>query len=1222
MTKTTLIKTGLALLALLLLAQAVALAYIWLSGGAFGLGRWVWLGLVVAASVVSTTLVILFRKKIWIRDPHAERLRALSRAARQQFKQIRARARAINRVANKTPWHVFLAMQKEDQTTVMAELGYVAFGDPVVDKGLVFTTWTSPTAVAYRVEIASGTDLSFDLLDAILRHLFRNRPNLAVNAAFVEYELASLMRTSAVETANLATMNRILNVAAERFGIDLPVHVVLSGLNQLPDLARAALLTGHLGDGVIFGGYLDDDEPDVAARVDALFGELVRSLNAAQFQALQKQLLPEFSAALVNAPFQLSLVQAQLRGRMTALTRALPPRQTTLNLQSLVFIGAREGMDAVDPLTQVTGPRFFNDIAEVSRTGASTDSVTTENAGLLAAAYHNENFLAQPNRRQTFRQSFQAACWTFGLCALVGGFAYAVWENSRAYSKVNDHMDAMFDAYFAEIGGVPTDSDFLVERVLKLQPVRDGLMAYAPLDAHPYRRFLPNPSLETLYRGLYEDELAGGLQSALISFLEKDIFAYNSVADGVELVQLASVEAHLLTDQERHSAELSDYFAKGLAEEGEVSGVFQTQLRATLGDLFALNRPPETRNEDLRAVVVKTLSGLDTADLLYDALMRRSAYAERQDLRQMIGPRFVEVFEPIRDPEVYLVPRGYTRSGFDQLFQDGEMPELARMVNSYEAVIGKLDTAQQNAILRSVAQRYTADYIAHWTNFVGQLKLRNAEDWGDAQILMQALTNPSDNPIDRLVETLSENTDIAVYLPHDVEDAAGEGAEPTEPQLASASASAEAATGFNIRAAFRTYLEALRKNQDEQNQFDLFLAYARDVTLWLDEASSAKDGAGRFLFAEFQSADAANPLAVLNSFVLRSELEIIRSFGRSIVATLDGRAMQFVFDHIDAQWQAEILAPHGAALTQAYPFNEDSLRDFSLAEFTELFGEEGKFALFEAAYLAPFQDQSGSYRPRASFVLTGSADLAQEAKQAFARFRQISETLFAEGNAYLEFQLRTGYMSSDFSKLQVSSGLTLHQFQHGPVVWSKQTWPVAGLQDSDLTLRIFNRSRAVLNDVFRGPWSWFRLVQSGSVGVNPSLGVAETAFDLESGTAALQLNIAERYNPFAPGFFSDVSIPSSLFDLNAAPFWTEPDADIPLPEAPSETLLKSWLRGDRAAEDQLITGAGRSLSVETRRAIQIRLQATGYYRGPIDGIIGLATQQALFEWRENQEDRI
>lgn len=1220
MTRPRLIKSALLVLAILLLTQLVWLTWQWLSGAAFGLPYWIWMGVVVLAGIVATLLTIVFRKKIWVNDPQVARAKQVHQMAKAQFRQIQARAKVIDKTPNNTPWYLFLAMQKEDSATVMAELGYVAFGDPISDKELVFTTWTSPTAVAYRIEIEAGADLSFDLLNSVLRLLFRQRPNLAINAAFVEYELASLVQTSAAGTANASTMNRILNVVVENFGVDVPVHVLLSGLNHMPDLARAALLTGHLGGEVIFGGFLDEDEPDVASRVDRLFEGLVKSLNAAQFQALQKQLLPEFSAALLNAPFQLALLQTQLRSRMTALSRALPPRQKALNLQSIVFIGARDGMPSVDPLCQVAGQRFFASSPATALATAEDrpNSVTTENAGLVASAYHREGFVASPNLRRSVQQSLNARLWTFALIGVVGLFGLAVLQNVRAYSAVNNQVKQAFTTYYASINGVPTDSDFLAERVLKLQPIRDGLIAYEPLDARVYRRFLPSPSMKELYQGLYHDELTKGLQTSLISFLEKDIFAYNSVADGVELFHLASVEAQLFADQTKYKHELIEYYSDGLAEEGEVSGVFQTQLRATLDDLFTLNQPPATRNEDLRAVVAKTLLGLDTADLLYASLMRRSDYAERVDLRQLIGPRFFEVFNPIRDAEVYLVPRGYTRVGFDQLFQDGEMPELVQMIQNYETVIGETDSALENAIIRKVAQNYTADYIARWNAFLSALSLRDAADWGDAQILMQALTNTAENPVDRLVAMLASNTDIKVYqaIPPSAEGTEGDAV--PEPQLVPASTSAEATTAYNIRTAFRPYLDALRAGQDQQSQFDLFLAYARDVNLWLDAAGSATNGAGAYLFEQYKSAGATNPLAVLNAFVSRSELEIIRSFGQSIASTLDNRAMQYVYDYIDAQWQQQILANYGSNLTQAFPFDPSSEWDFPLMEFTDLFGPEGKLALFEQAFLTPFQAQSSAYVPRPTFLLTGNAELAPNAKVAFDRIRRISEALFVDGKPYLEFGIRTGYMSNSYSKLSVTSGVTLHQFSHGPVVWDKQTWPVAGIQDNDLTLRIFNHSRAVLNQTFQGPWSWFRLAEDGSVALNPSLGVAETVFDLESGTAALQFNAQVRDNPFGPGFFSGFDLPQSLFKADIPGYQAESLGETAETLNPSDSILQAWLRRDPEIEALLIDEKGQDLQFDTRISIQLRLQADGHYFGPIDGIIGSKTQLALKSWRNDQ----
>lgn len=1193
--------------------------YLWLSDSDFGLWHWIWLGIVSVLSLVVLALAIIYRKRIWPHDPAAAELRDLKQQVKRQFGQARSRARVIRRRADAVPWNIFIAHRVDAPSTAMAELGYVAFGEPVSHKGLTTTTWTSPTAIAFKVEIDGGAELSLDLLNFVFKRLFKNRPTLAVNAAYVEVELAMLMQTPAIQAGNTSTVNRILNVAAYEFGIDIPIHVALVGLEQVQDLSRAALLTGQLNKGVVFGGFLPDVDGGLDERVNALFAEIIANLGKGQMPALQKQLLPEFSASLLNAPLQLAMINAQLRTRMASLVQPFPPRTEPLNLQSIVFIGAQDAMPVIDPLAQVTGQRFFSQMPATANVEDGRTSVTVENAGLLARAYHGESFQVRPNRRQTAKRGLKSSLWTAGLTALVGSFAYLVWENYSSFRAVNNNLEAVFDTYFAEVSKISTDSDFLVQRTLLLQPLRDGLARYERLNQQNHRELLPDWSMEELYRGLYERELVDGYQASLIDFMEKEIFAFNSLGDGVELIQLATVEAQLHTDQVAHKDALITYYSDGLAEQGEVSGAFQNSLKGTLDDLFTLNQPRPNRNEALRTVVANTLGGLDTADLFYQALMRRPEYSERIDLRKLVGPRFAEVFVEIESPADYLVPRAYTLEGFEDLFVDGAMGDLNDILRGYESVIGELDTATENAITRRVAQNYTGDYIERWSRFIIALELRAAEDWSDAQILLAALTNASENPIDQLVGAITANTDIQVFLsapPDPAQAASGDQREMEEagPELAPPTSSTEAATAFNIRSAFRAYLDALQPGQDQQSTFDLFLSYARDVNLWMAEATNAPNGPGVYLFAQFQKPAAPNPLAVLDAFVTRSELDFIRDFGRSIVATLDDSAMEFVMDHIDSEWERQIMASHQAALTETFPFAPQSEIDFPLTEFTDLFGAEGKISIFEQHFLSGFRAANGQFAPRTTFLQAGRVDLNDATKIAFTRFNQISEAMFVDGKPFMEFRVRTGFMDNQLSQLSLSSGITLHQFSHGPVRWDTQSWPLTGIQDSTIAFRIFRRARALVDETYPGPWSWFRLVQDGSASLNPSLGVTEATFTTEGDAATLQFDAAVRYNPFAPGFFSDVSIPRSLFSLN------EPVVDVVDIEdemGPAEELLTSWRQREPEATQQLITLRGRQLELSTRLEIQRILANTGFYTEDLDGIFGPATRAALVAWRQD-----
>lgn len=1216
----TVIKALLALVLLATLIQFGWFAYLWLTDAVWGLGRLLWLGVASVMAIAALVLAIVFQKRIWPHDPVVAERRALMQLVERQFKQARSRARMIKRNPDAVPWNIFVTRKTDAPSTAMAELGYVVFGDPVSRDGLTVTTWTSPTAIAYKIEIDAGAELSFNLLNLIFRRLFKNRPTLAVNAAYVEIELATVMQSSSARAGDVSTINRILNVAAYEFGVDLPVHAAIVGLEHMEDLSRAALLTGQLNDGVVFGGFLSPIAGGVEAQVGALVEEMIANLNRAQMTALQRQLLPEFCSALLNAPLQLSLLKARVQARMASLVRPLPPRLDPLSLQSIVFIGARDGMPVVDPLAQVTAQRFFSTSRDsVDAADGQTTSVTAESAGLVAGAYHSEAFLVRPNRRRTAQRKAKSLVWTLGLTAMAGGFTSLVWENHQSYLAVNRNLEAAFKTYFTNVAAISPDSDFLVQRTLMLEPLREGLARYDALDNQNYRGFLPSFSMEDMYRGLYHQELVEGYQASLIDFMEKEIFAFNSLGDGVELIQLATIEAQLHTDQLTHKQDLIDYYAAGLAEQGEVSGAFQTSLRATLDDLFSLNQPRKNRNESLRTVVAKTLSGLDTADLLYQALMRQPKYNELVDLRRLVGPRFAEVFVPLDDPQSYLVPRAYTRSGFADLFVGGEMQDLTDVLRGYRSVIGELDSATENAIARRVAQNYTGDYISRWSGFVQALELREAEGWSDAQILLGALTNASENPIRQLVSAISANTHIEVFLPAAMNEPAADSAEQpaqgapakARPALAPPASSTEAAAAFNIRAGFRPYLDAVKPGPDQQSQFDLFLSYAKDVNMWLSEATTAPTGTGAHLFAQFNSPEAPNPLAVLNGFVIRSDFEFIRKFGGSIVTMLDDSAMDFVRAHINGEWERQILAPHQSSLTRAFPFDPRSDTDFPLAEFADLFGAEGKLRAFEQSYLSGFKTDDGQFASRATFLANKRVDLTDEAKQALARFSEISEAMFLDGKPFLEFGLRTSFMDSGLSRLSVTSGVTLHQFSHGPRKWDLQSWPLSGVQDSRITLRVFRRARALINETYQGPWSWFRLVEDASSSLNPARGLAQATFLTDGGSVTLELDAAARFSPFAPGFFADASPPQSLFGAPKG----EPRGIERETLSTVDRLLAAWRRGEPEAAEQLVTLRGRALDVVTRTGIQQRLADAGLYRAGLDGVFGPMTLDALWGWR-------
>lgn len=1120
----------------LCLLAGLVLGGLWL-GGVIGARAALLGGLgVLGVAGLAGLLGVLFRARLWPPAPEVLAERAAAARLARLLRQLRPRARAISRKPLSVPWYLFVGARGG---SAMAELGYVAVGAPVVAGGLEATAWAAPHAVALRLVPAAGPDAAQSpmLAEALFRALARQRPSLGLNAVFVEAALAQLLEEGAAGSADLALANRLANRAGEILGLDLPVHLCLSGLETQPDLARAAQLAGVLSAERPLGGFLDPQEGALPDQVRALFDQIMAALDAARPAALARQLAPEYCAALVNAPMQLALLRERLAERVALLAQPRPPRQAPLALRSIAFIGAAPA-DApeADPLGAGALARFMEGAAllPVAPAAATRESVTARAAAPLAAQYQRAAFALRENRPRGLNRRAWALGATWVVLGLLATFTGLAVESYLAHRTVNARMQQAFSGYYEAVGPLGVTSDTLVQRVLLLAPLRAGLAEYEALGARMHRRVLPDWSMEGLYRGLYNEALLGGFQLSLLDYLEKDMFAFNALADGVTLVNLATLEAEFQTDQRRHAARLSDYFTTALAEQGEVSAPFQTAFSALLGDLFALNQPPGLRNEELRTVVARTLVGLDTADLLYATLMRGPDLGARVDLSALLGPRFDEVFAPIGDAQAYLVPRAFTAPGFAAFFEGGEVAGLSELVDIYETVIGTLDPGVRATLSRRIAQRYTADYIAAWSGFLAALDLRGAEGWTDAQVLIRALASPSDNPIERLSGALS--THVALAAPG-ADDPAQQAAPPTEaapdeaapaPEATPALSSPQANTAQNIRAAFRPYLEAARAGDGERSALALFLAYARDVNLWVESAAGAAGGAGAHLFAAYQQTGQANPLAVLAAFSSRSDLGLVRDFGDQITTMIDEAAMALVAEHLNGAWMREVRAPFEAGMAGAFPFAPGAAADVPLERFAALFAPGGTIEAFATTYLGAFMTPQRQFRAAPTFLPGRSVALSPPAQAALRRIAAIRAAMFVEGKPYLAFRQRTGFLDPRLSRVEIRAGRTLHRFTHGPVRWDAQEWPAAGLIDNDLTLRSYAHARAVLDRTYPGVWSWFRLAGDGAATLSPALGVAETRFATGQGALVLQFDTPGAANPFAPGFFSELVLPEAL----------------------------------------------------------------------------------------------
>ncbi|GHB50126.1 hypothetical protein GCM10007094_44240 [Pseudovibrio japonicus] len=1066
-------------------------------------------------------------RKIWKSGGPKDPLQEVRTQAKYQFSHLRTQARSISHKPMSVTWNLFLAAKSDDYSTTMDELNYRPTGEALQHDGLTVTTWSSPTAVAYRIEIDPDQGLDLDLLTVIFKLIFTHRRNLAVNAAFVEYDLASLTSPANLTTDAISSFNKILNQAYDVFGLEIPIHFVIPGLEKMPDLHLAADLSGAFDDQVVWGGFLDKQITSPSARIDRLFQDFIRTVSHRQLSSLQRMSETEPCAAIVNTPLQLDLIRAQANELLLQLIKPIPPKQNHLDLHSIAFVGASQSTPTTDPLAQLTGQRFFQEQPHRGVPISCATSVTADSTALLANAYHQTRYFVKQNDHHSARINLKSKVVTVLLSALVISYGVLSWKNVSDYRGINASTMKVFEDYQNKADSFSSSTASLAGRILLLGQLRQSLDAYQSLDMSRYRKWLPGNSMLSVYANFYNQELEDGLTGLLSDNLQKRMVAANARADDGKLMDLLIIADHLNDGSAAHAQQLAGFFTRNLVTQGEISTVFHDRSFAVLQDLFQLNRPITIQNEQLHQSVVRRLSKQDPEGLLYAALMQSPKYADPADLRSQVSSKFSQVFAPIADEQSYLVPRAYTRGGFADLFEKDALPDLAPLLADYQNIIEPLNATQINGIMTGVAERYASDYIATWDVFLRSLSIATTGEWSNDQILIKSLTSTTNNPVMSLVNALDYNVGLTEFK--SLEDSAEDKSGSQGPV-----ADIQAQTADKIHRAFTPYLSAAASSNDSKTQFDLFLQYTREASGWLAEATSDANNAGRVLFEKFQAEDQANPLSKLNTFAARSELELISKLGRNISASLNDAAMQQVYGYIDSQWQQQILQPYGRQLRDNFPFNRSSRQDLSLQLFTQLFMGEGDLQNFENTYLSRFKSEDGTYTSQANFLVSGGAQLSDQAVRTLDQLGQIRDTFFVGQAPALSFKVRASYLNNLFSNLTISSGPTLYQYRHGPLIWSEQNWPASGTESNGLRLQISGQGITTLEGNFEGLWSWFRLAYSGTTQLDPSNGIAKTSLfqrsiDNQPRVLNMVFQANSRFNPFSSNFFSRVNIPNSLF---------------------------------------------------------------------------------------------
>jgi type VI secretion system protein ImpL len=215
--------------------------------------------------------------------------------------------------------------------------------------------------------------------------------------------------------------------------------------------------------------------------------------------------------------------------------------------------------------------------------------------------------------------------------------------------------------------------------------------------------------------------------------------------------------------------------------------------------------------------------------------------------------------------------------------------------------------------------------------------------------------------------------------------------------------------------------------------------------------------------------------------------------------------------------RSQVLGACTPVVTNRYPFTKSAERDVPIADFGRLFGPGGVIDRFFAQNLASLVDTA---QPNWTLRQTSGVarSLPPDTIRQFQRAAEIREAFFASGGTMPSFTmaitplLAPGETTS--IKLDVNGVAVQPQAGNAP---TSVVWPgPAGLERTILSMAgssgFFGGSSApVMGPERRGPWSFFRFLDAGSVSKRGDSVLA--TFAMQGQSITYQINISALRNP-------------------------------------------------------------------------------------------------------------
>jgi type VI secretion system protein ImpL len=1049
-----------------------------------------------------------------------------ARALRERFEEAVA---TLNQGRGQSlyelPWYVIIGAPGSGKTTALLNSGLnfplaQRFGKEAL-RGIGGTRncdwWFTDRAVLldtagrYTTQDSDHTadSAGWSAFLALVKKYRRRRP---LNGVIVAVSATDLMTHSAAEReAHVAAVRRRIDEIHRELRVHVPVYVLVTKSDMVAGFTEYFDELTQEGRAQVWGVTFPIDQTTsgrAAELYPAEFDALIGQLNARLYARLEEARDVKRRAAIFGFPQQM----AGLKDSLTSFVREVFSNTRFDQrswLRGVYFTSGTQEGTPIDRLLGALGRAYAAPAPAVSAGKGKSYFIER----LLGDVMFEESGLAGVNRRL----ELQKAAAQIGLyaamvlVAVLGVIAFAVsYNRNKAYvEEVAVSVRGLEEVPPVSAAAAPDAAVPRLNALLKTVNVADRHREDVPLMMR--WGLYQGRALGNAARDAYVRELDGTLLPRVGEAMQRRLIAYTA-------------------DPDRLYEYLKAYLMLGLPDRLDKA---QLQVMTDLEWRTAYEDRPDIREalslhwrnllqleEQLRALpldeqlVAQARSAIQQASvprLMYSRVKLKYAGDDRGvrlDVAAGLGAERVLSRKggvPLSEP----VPALYTPAVFNEISGLGTAELANEFAQDAWVFGGNSNALQSGRAVYDVLEIYERDYIRVWDEVLQNVQIASFPNLAQASEILGILAAPN-SPLRGYLAAVDQNTFLLKPPDPNAKPGLTDKAEQAvKARLDKLLGSAQQVAGADKPGALVTkHFDPIHKlvaGGAGQAPIDRVLAQLGQL-----QSQIANVGG---------SVGQTNPLEALSRAgggeslkALQREAALLPPPIGAVVAQIGGRSEALAIGQargeLQNRYRVQVLNECSSILTGRYPFDPRSTVDVPLADFGRLFGASGVFETFFKENLAPLVDTSRlpwTWRP-------GSSGPPAMLRQ-FEAAQRIRDQYFRAGAQFPEvkFNLTPGFLDAGASRFVLELDGQSFEYRHGPERSWSAVWP--GPAPGTAAFSFEGRGGERPNQVFAGPWAWFRLLDAGQL--QPSSDVRYT-LSLQAGANQSRVTIEATSirNPF------------------------------------------------------------------------------------------------------------